>query len=161
VTPAPPLQIRRARPADAAALTRIAHAAKRHWGYSDDLIELWRDDLTVTAEFLHAHPAYAAVQDAEIVGFYALSHEADVVEIEHLWVDPSHMGAGVGRRLFDHAVTIARGLGGAVLKIASDPNAEGFYRGRGARRAGDVASIPQGRVLPLLFFDLAATAGSP
>jgi GNAT superfamily N-acetyltransferase len=160
VTVAPSVEIRRAGPADAPALTRVAHAAKRHWGYSDRLIELWNADLTVTAEFLNAHPVYAAVHGAEIAGFYALSLEDDVVELEHMWVDPSHMGAGIGRRLFDHAVATARGLGGAVLKIASDPNAEGFYSGLGARRAGEVVSSPEGRVLPLLFFDLAHPAGS-
>ena len=42
--------VRRARPADAAGLTRIAHAAKRHWRYPARWMRLWRDDLTVTAE---------------------------------------------------------------------------------------------------------------
>lgn len=154
------LEIRRASPADAATLTRIAHAAKRHWGYSDSLIELWKADLTVTVEFLNAHPVYAAVHGEQIVGFYALSREDGVFELEHMWVDPAHMGAGIGRRLFDHAVATARGMGGSVLRIASDPNAEGFYSGLGARRAGEVTSTPAGRVLPLLFFPLEGVAPS-
>lgn len=152
------LEIRRARTADAAALTRIAHAAKRHWGYSDALIELWNDELTVTAEFIEAHPVYVAAHGSVVVGFYALSHETDVFELEHMWVDPPHIGTGVGRELFAHAVATARALGGALLTIAADPNAEAFYSGLGARRAGEIASTPAGRVLPLLFFDLAARA---
>lgn len=44
--------IRRARPADARALTRAAHAAKRHWKYPEDWSRLWRDGLTVTPEFV-------------------------------------------------------------------------------------------------------------
>ena len=42
------LDIRRAQPHEAAALTDIAHRAKRHWGYAEELITLWRDALTVT-----------------------------------------------------------------------------------------------------------------
>lgn len=152
------IEIRRARPSDAAVLTRIAHAAKRHWGYSDALIALWNDELTITAAFVNAHPVYVATRGATAVGFYALSHENDVFELEHMWVDPLHIGSGVGRELFAHAVVTARALGGALLTIAADPNAEAFYSGLGAHRAGEIASTPAGRVLPLLFFDLATMA---
>src|SRR5262249_34836812 len=89
------IEIRRARASDAAALTRIAHAAKRHWGYSDALIELWNDELTVSADFIDAYPVYVAVRGAIVLGFYALSHENDVFELEHMWVDPPHIGGGV------------------------------------------------------------------
>ncbi|WP_433540444.1 hypothetical protein ACQP10_34775 [Streptosporangium sandarakinum] len=56
-----------------------------------------------------------------------------------------------GRRLFEHAVTAARGLGFARLAIEADPNAEPFYLARGAVRTGEVpsGSVP-GRLLPLL-----------
>lgn len=147
-------RIRRARAADAEALTRIAHAAKRHWGYGDGLIRLWAADLTVTEESLSEHPVYVAVRAARLVGFYALSRDGDQFELEHMWVDPPHMGSGVGTRLFDHAAATARSLGGATLRIASDPNAEGFYRRMGAQRVGEVASSPAGRMLPVLMFAL-------
>jgi len=153
-------RIRRARPTDAPALTRIAHAAKRHWGYAESLIELWRDDLTVTPDFIDAHAVYCAAHGARVLGFYALSRESDAFELEHMWVDPPHMGSGLGALLFEHALTTARSSGGAVLRIASDPNAEGFYRRMGARRAGDVAAQPPGRTLPLLVFDLGAAPGN-
>jgi hypothetical protein len=39
------MQIVRAKPEDAAALTQIAHAAKRHWDYPERWIEAWRDIL--------------------------------------------------------------------------------------------------------------------
>lgn len=150
------VDIRRAQRGDASVLTGIAHAAKRHWGYGDDLIELWRDDLTLTPETIAANPVYVAIDGARAAGFYALSHEDDVFELEHMWVDPPHMGTGIGRQLFEHAAMTARALGGSVLKIASDPNAEGFYLAQGAHRAGSVVSTPPGRLLPLLFLDLEA-----
>jgi GNAT superfamily N-acetyltransferase len=149
------MEIRSALTADAAALTRIAHAAKRHWGYPEAWMRLWNRDLTVSPRFIAAHRVACAIADERIVGFYALSREASIFELEHMWVGPEHMGRGVGARLFAHAVETVRALGGDRLTIASDPNAEAFYRRMGARRLGEVASIPTPRMLPLLVVDVA------
>ena len=148
--------IRRATASDADTLTAIAHAAKRHWGYAEDLIALWHADLTVTADLIETSPVYCAVEDGVAIGFYALSGTGARCELEHLWVRPAHIRSGVGARLFRHAVQVARARGAAALTVASDPNAEGFYRRMGARRVGDVAAHPAGRRLPLLVFELAA-----
>jgi GNAT superfamily N-acetyltransferase len=143
-------EIRRAVPDDAPRLTEVAHAAKRHWGYDEELIELWVDDLTVTERFFESHPVHCAVDGSDILGFYALSNDGSTFELEHMWVDPVRIGTGVGRALFEHAVRAVQTLGGAVLRIGSDPNAVGFYEAMGARLVGEVPSKPQGRSLPLL-----------
>jgi N-acetylglutamate synthase-like GNAT family acetyltransferase len=141
-------RIRRAEPGEAVRLTAIAHAAKRHWGYADELIALWADDLTVTADEVVARAFWCVEEDGAIAGFCALS--PDGAELDHLWVDPPAMGRGHGAALLRHAIACARALGGDVLGIASDPHAEPFYLRMGALRAGEVASTPAGRVLPLL-----------
>jgi GNAT superfamily N-acetyltransferase len=146
--------IRQAGPLDAPALTEIAHAAKRHWGYSEELIRLWTSDLSVTPAFIDDHVVHCAVGDTAILGFYALSREGAVFELEHMWVRPQHLRAGIGTSLFAHALDTVRSAGGTVLRIASDPNAEGFYRRMGARRAGEISTRPEGRVLPLLVVEL-------
>ena len=144
------VDIMTARSTDAQRLTEIAYAAKRHWGYPEDLISLWQADLTISPQFMVDCPVFCAVRDSEIIGFYALSRRREAFELEHLWVDPQHMGAGVGALLFEHAVRTVRSMGGFVLNIASDPHAEGFYRRMGASRVGEVPSRPEGRTLPLL-----------
>ncbi len=144
------IRIRKARHEDCDQLTRIAHDAKRVWGYPESLVRLWRDDLTVTPGFVDDHPVYCAVRGAEILGFYALSGRGRTWELEHLWVGPRHMGSGVGRRLFAHLRRRVLAAGGSRLRIESDPNAEGFYRRMGARRIGTTASRPEGRALPVL-----------
>src|SRR5262245_32219201 len=98
------LGIRRARPGEAEALTRIAHAAKAHWGYPDDLLALWRPALTVTAEFVLRCPTYAATVEETPVGFYAVTGEGETRELEHLWIQPGSMRAGIGSALLRHAV---------------------------------------------------------
>jgi GNAT superfamily N-acetyltransferase len=142
------VEIRRAAPTEAARLTAIAHAAKRHWGYADELIALWAADLTVTPDELGARSVWCAIDDGVIAGFCALS--PDGAELDHLWIDPPAMGRGHGAALLRHAVAEALALGGDELRIASDPHAEAFYLRMGAVRVGEVASTPAGRVLPLL-----------
>ena len=155
------LDIRPALPVDLEHLTSIAHAAKRHWGYSDELIALWQADLTVTPEFIASQPVFCAMLDGEIAAFYALLRQGKSFELEHMWVDPKHMGAGVGRLLFDHAVRTARSMGGSILRIVSDPHAEEFYLRMGARRVGEAPSKPEGRTLPLLVVDLEPSRSQP
>lgn len=130
-------------------------AAKRHWGYSDELMRMWSADLTVTVETLDRFAVYVARCDGIVAGFYALSQEGDEIELEHMWVEPHAMGAGIGALLFAHALDTSRTLGGSHLLIASDPHAEGFYLRMGAQRVGEVASTPAGRSLPLLRVALA------
>jgi GNAT superfamily N-acetyltransferase len=121
------MQIVRAKPEDADALTEIAYAAKRHWGYPERWIESWRDTLTLRPEFIAANVAYCAMEDDRAVGFYLLTNEHDGMHLDHLWIPPHAMGRGIGRALFEHAVEQARRLGHRLLKIEADPNAEGFY----------------------------------
>jgi GNAT superfamily N-acetyltransferase len=146
------IRIRKARRRDCDELTRIAHAAKRFWGYPEKLIRLWQPDLTITAAFVARHSVYCAVRNSSMVGFYALSGERASRELEHMWVDPAEIGSGIGRLLFDHLISHLRRMGVKRLRIASDPNAEGFYRKLGARRVGRVPSRPVGRRLPLFVF---------
>jgi ribosomal protein S18 acetylase RimI-like enzyme len=146
------MEILRAKPDDAEALTRISFAAKRHWGYPERWIERWRESLTITAVFVRHNEVHVAVVEGNLVGFYALVGEGRKLELEHLWVSPEFIGTGIGRALFDHAVRRAAALGAEVVGVESDPNAEGFYRRMGARRVGEI-SYPidgQKRTLPLL-----------
>lgn len=156
-----PVAIRPCRPGDAPALTRLAHAAKRHWGYPDALIALWAPALTFTRAFLASASAYAAVEDGRLVGVCAIAGRGRRRELEHMWVLPERIGRGIGRRLLGHAIRRELARGTRRLRIAADPNAEGFYRRLGARLVGAVPSMPAGRTLPLLELELTARrAGS-
>lgn len=133
-------------------LTRIALAAKRHWGYPERWIEIWTPLLTFTPADLERADFFVAQIEDEIVGFYSLITAGPRAELENLWVLPAFMGRGVGRGLFEHALARARELGCSELEIESDPNALGFYEKMGARvvgqHVGEVDGAP--RVLPLL-----------
>jgi len=150
------MQIVRAQPEDADALTEIAHAAKRHWSYPEQWIESWRDILTMRPEFIRDNVAYSAMENCRALGFYVLTDESDGLHLDHLWIAPHAMGRGIGRALFEHALQQARSLGHRALEIEADPNAEGFYARMGARRVGvTVTRIEdEPRELPLMRYDL-------
>ncbi|MEZ4769880.1 MAG: GNAT family N-acetyltransferase [Caldilineales bacterium] len=152
-----------ARPHHAAELTHIAHAAKRHWGYPDAWMAIWRDQLTFTPQDVADRPTFVARGGDRCLGVYALSRTGDVACLEHFWVLPEAMGRGVGRTLFEHAVGQAQARGATLLEIESDPNAVGFYRHMGCRPAGETVYDLDGqpRRLPVLHLALqpAAAAG--
>ena len=146
------MQILRAKPEDADALTDIAHAAKRHWGYPESWIAAWRDILTMRPEFVAANPAYFAVEGDRPVGFYILTTESDGLHLDHLWILPDAMRRGIGRALFQHATEQAQVRGFDSIKIEADPNAAAFYERMGAKRVGTSVSQVEGeqRELPLM-----------
>ena len=146
------LHIVTAQPEDAGALSAIARAAKQHWGYPDDWLRRWENVLTITPEYIRAHPLYVAMADGKPVGFCALQMEPTDASLDHFWVLPEAMGRGTGRALFERAEQSARAAGAVRLVIESDPHAEGFYQRMGAATVGRKPASIDGveRFLPLL-----------
>ena len=109
--------------------------------------------ITTTGESVVAGSARVTVaeRDGHLVGFYALAGEPPQGTLEDLFVEPDHIGTGVGRALWEHAMVAARTLGFERLTLEADPGAEPFYLAMGAHRIGSVpsGSIP-GRFIPLL-----------
>lgn len=126
------ISIRFAKAADVDELTSIAHASKRHWGYSDHDLRRWHDELTFTAESIRAMPTWVAELHRSPVGVTQL-RRIPRFELECLWVHPDAIGHGVGRLLVDTALREARQTGGQELLIDADPNAEGFTCGSARR----------------------------
>jgi GNAT superfamily N-acetyltransferase len=149
------MEIVRAKPEDAAALTEIAFAAKRHWRYPERWIQIWRDILTVTPTLVAANPTFAAIEDDRVVGFSSLTLEPRP-DLTHLWVLPSAMGRGFGRALFERLVEEAKALRLSAFEIEADPNAEAFYLHMGAKRVGTSVTEIEGerRELPLLIYQV-------
>lgn len=115
-------------------------------------------ELTYTPEQIEA-PQYTfcvlTVGD-HIVGFHALVQiDSDTVELEALFVEPSHIGCGFGKKLIEHAKDHAGQLGASSLVIQGDPNARKFYLAAGAVQSGSRESNSiAGRQLPVFTIDL-------
>lgn len=150
------IQIRRALPEEADALSLIAVAAKRSWGYPERWMKLWMPELTFAPEYFERNESWAAVSDGKPVGFYTLQERDGKAWLENLWVKPEHMGRGIGGTLLTHALDESRQRGFRALRFESDPNAVGFYEKMGAHKVGERQSELEGRprILPVMEIDL-------
>jgi predicted N-acetyltransferase YhbS len=148
--------IRSARADEVARLSDLAFRSKAYWGYPDAFMEACREELSLDAADLEQDVVFVLERAGAVLGFYALEPLSAVdVELGLLFVEPSEMGRGIGRRLLAHACAEARRRGWRRIVIQSDPNAAAFYTSCGARAIGvkPSASIPD-RSLPLLEIDL-------
>jgi GNAT superfamily N-acetyltransferase len=157
------IQIRRARPTEAGALSELAFRAKSHWGYPAEWLRQWSADLTLTPEYLSAHVAFVAVRAGIQVGVCVLQLRGDEASLEHVWIAPECHKCGAGRALVARALEAAARVGATRIEVLSDPFAEAFYLKLGARRVRDVPAPMPGapdRALPLLEFVLAGSRSS-
>jgi GNAT superfamily N-acetyltransferase len=143
------LHIREAVTGEGSELTELAVRSKAHWGYSPEFLARARPELAVSEHDIAAADVYVALLRGRTVGFVAVEL-GERPELTALFVEPELIGSGVGGALLEHALERARAAGVDCLVIESDPNAEPFYRSRGAVPAGYRRSPSTGRRLPLL-----------
>ncbi len=77
--------------------------------------------------------------------------QPNTFDLVWIFVTPSEIGHGCGKKLWEHAVRLAGDLHAKRIIIKSDPFAEGFYVKHGAVRIGESPStVPSSLLLPLL-----------
>lgn len=153
------INLRTARPQDAALLTEIAVRSKKYWGYSDALITAWMPELTVTPEFIDESIGYVVEEEGRIAGFWCRSAREELAE-GLLFIEPRDIGKGYGRLLWHSVMTEAQARGLQYLTWLSDPNAAAFYEKMGAKKIGEHASqVVPGRTLPIMRYELSCHTG--
>jgi GNAT superfamily N-acetyltransferase len=147
------VRVRPARAEEADALTRLSIRSKAHWGYDAEFMRLAAIALAVRpATIEEGRVVVAEDRNGRPLGVAAIE-PTDVersFDLSLLFVEPSAIGKGIGRTLFEAAAALAARQGGVSLSILADPSAAPFYRHLGAVRIGEAPSdaIP-GRLLPL------------
>ena len=90
------VKIRPAAASEADALTALALAGKRHWGYPAPWLEAWHGLLTITPDYLAAHVVSCAEDDTgQGVGFYALERDGSRFQLESRFVATSLIGQAI------------------------------------------------------------------
>ena len=137
---------------DLAAVSELGIRSKASWDYSPEEMAVFKGELTLgdgTLEELL--DAQVAVCGDEFVGYFTLrTHDDGSVELEHLFVEPTWFGRGVGSLLLRGALAAAANRKIRELTIISDPNATGFYLRNGAVVVGQHRSSIAGREIPVL-----------
>ena len=150
--------IRKARPDEAESISQVAILSKAHWGYTDEQMAVFAEELTLTPEMIEPRRTQVLEIYAAVAGFYTLlaqddgSQDDGSIELEHLFILPTQLRKGFGKLLFDHATDAAKNLGFTRMVIQSDPNAEGFYAALGAKLVKYISSSIPGRKIP--FFEV-------
>jgi len=149
------VHLRPALPNEAPALTALSLRSKAFWGYDAVFMRACVEELTLYPSDLAPETFMVAERDQVVAGLAQIAPLDSDADLLALFVDPDHMGHGVGRALFDWSLDAARMMGANRLMIEADPGAEPFYTRMGAVTIGTApsGSIP-GRVLPLMEYQL-------
>ena len=149
------MTVRPARPGHCQRLREITIASKGSWGYPDEQTRAWVERLDISDRLLERTDTAVAEADGRVVAWAQVLPVVDGVGVlDHLWVEPEAMGAGVGTQLFNWAAARARELGAATMEWEGEPNALGFYERMGGRRVRTAMS-EWGRPLPVMALELA------
>lgn len=154
------IKINKAQDNDCDILTEISFAAKKHWNYPNSYYELWKDELTISKDYINHNIVYKALFSDLILGFYSIvenksdfySGETFVKKgfwLEHIFIKPDYHRLGIGRLMIDHAKMISKTIGINNLLIFVDPYAKGFYDKIGADYLYDSKSSIPGRLIPV------------
>lgn len=145
----PEIQIVKAAIEDAEKLTSIAYSSKKYWGYPEEWMELWREDLEISPAIIAENDSYKITSNKLTVGFIIVSKQDNCAEILHCWITPSFIGKGLGSRVLSYVFQLEK-FKGTVFEVTADPNAVTFYEKFGFLEIGQYASIPLGRTLPIM-----------
>lgn len=106
--------------------------------------------MRIEEEYIEEHSVQAIYSGYQLVGFFAIKKGKEGIYLDHLWLLPEAIGKGVGRLAFERVIEECIDLNIEEFFVVSDPDAEGFYLRQGAKRIGEIESIPQKRMLPKL-----------
>jgi GNAT superfamily N-acetyltransferase len=157
-----PLQLRAGRSDEARLLSDLALRSKSYWGYDQAFLDACRPELTLTPEQVERQRVTVAERDGRVVGFYALAGQPPDGVLEQLFVEPDHIGSGIGRALWRHAVQVASRLGFQRLTLDADLGAEPFYWRWGPAAAAWCPQAPSpARVIPQLEHEISKVKSGP
>ncbi|TXD51113.1 MULTISPECIES: GNAT family N-acetyltransferase [unclassified Polaribacter] len=140
---------------DAKMLTQITLKSKAIWGYSDEQLKNWTEELTVSEKMIQEMIVYKFTSSNQPVGFYILNQPKEAsIELEFLFVLPNFMGKGIGHQLITHAFSKAIALHCNQIHLVADLNAVPFYQSKGFTIITKKKSVIFDRILPVLQKDL-------
>ncbi len=118
MAPPPPTALRRATPADAAAIRDVTRAAYARW-----VPLIGREPLPMRADYaaaVLAHRFDLLVRGLAVLALIETDLRDDHLWIENIAVHPDHQRQGFGRRLLAHADALAREAGRSELRLLTN-----------------------------------------
>ncbi len=145
------MRLLRAVPEDAERLTDLTMRSKAFWGYDSSQMELWRDELSISPDYIQTNPVYKLVDEGGINGFYAFKRmNQNTVQLDSLFIEPRFIGKGYGSLLLEDFLERVQDVEQVRVILEADPNAQGFYLDKGFQITGHKETSIPGRYLPVM-----------
>ena len=149
------MKIKRANTDDNEVLTAITKKSKAHWGYSEEQILKWNDNLTISKEYIENNSVFKLVNGNEIIGYYSyIIKEQKNVLFDNLFVLPEYIGKGFGKYLMSDFLDRMKNENFEKITLDSEPNAEEFYLKMGFKKIGEFETSIKNRFMPIMEMNL-------
>ena len=149
------MNIQKAKIEDHIRLTEITKKSKAYWGYSDEQMKKWSNNLTITIDYIKTNPVFNLVDENQIVGYYSyLKLENNQVKLDNLFILPEYIGKGFGFFLMNDFLARMRNEKCQKIILDSEPNAEQFYQKIGFTKIGEFETSIKNRFMPIMEMNL-------
>jgi GNAT superfamily N-acetyltransferase len=119
-------------------VNRLIARSKAYWAWSEEYLSQAIPLHRIGASYLRSSQCFEIITEhCELLGFFSLAEDAGRVVLDNLWIEPKHIGRGIGSRAVRFALERARLRGWPHLWVLPDPPAEGFYRALGFSDTGE------------------------
>lgn len=137
---------------DVVLLSQTAYRSKMIWAYSAEQMDLWIEELTLTAVYIQRNYTFKMYDAEQFVGFLTVIKKGSILEIDHLWLLPGNLLKGYGKEAFRFICKLAAELGCERMQLYAEPHAKGFYERMGGKVLRRVESKIPGRFLEIYEF---------
>lgn len=136
-------------------LTEITKKSKAYWGYSEEQILKWSNNLTITQDYLKDNDVFKLINDNKIVGYYSymIEKEKNVI-LDNLFVLPEYIGNGLGKYLMTDFLNRMKEIKIEKITLDSEPNAELFYSKMGFVKIGEFETSIKNKFMPIMELNL-------
>jgi GNAT superfamily N-acetyltransferase len=142
-------------------LTELSNKSKMFWNYSEKAINIFRDELNISPEYIKKNEVWIYIKDKKIIGYYSLKYRNKelkfkdiVLEIgywlDHMFILPEFIGQGYGKILFNHFNDLCLSKNVSEIMILADPNSKLFYEKMGCKYINEYPSSIPNRTTPYL-----------
>jgi GNAT superfamily N-acetyltransferase len=122
------LQIRFAHLRERAALIEMQWRASLVWDEYRDALLANPDAIDIPVEQFRNRQVRVAGHGDRPIGFSAVTAlDAEICELDGLFVEPAHWRKGIGGALIEDAARLARRRKFRRMEVTANPRAEGFY----------------------------------
>ena len=122
------LRIRFAQLRERTALIELQRRASLVWDEYRDALLANPDAIDIPVERFRNCQVRLAGHGDQPLGFSAVTAlDAEICELDGLFVEPAHWGRGIGGALIEDAVRLARRRKFRRIEVTANPRAEGFY----------------------------------